>query len=51
MQDLNGNGMTFRDLRQIPDTQEVLLYPDAGKSLILEVLQRVEPSDYENAVR
>ncbi|OCH95625.1 Mog1p/PsbP-like protein [Obba rivulosa] len=30
------------DLRQVPDTQEVFLYPDSGVSIIVEVLQSVE---------
>ena len=37
-----------RDLRQIPDNQEVFLYPDSNVSIIIEVLQRVpEPNDAE----
>ncbi|KAH8107204.1 Mog1p/PsbP-like protein, partial [Cristinia sonorae] len=39
------------DLRQIPDTQEVFLDPASSKSLILEVLQRVEPTEAEDAAR
>jgi len=39
------------DLRQVPDTQEVFLYPDSSKSLILEVLQRVEPTGSDEAAR
>ncbi|KAF8212461.1 hypothetical protein K438DRAFT_2010684 [Mycena galopus ATCC 62051] len=39
------------DLRQIPDTQEVFLYPDSSVSIIVEVLQRVDPSDDDSAVR
>ncbi|TFY58159.1 hypothetical protein EVJ58_g6587 [Rhodofomes roseus] len=30
------------DLRQVPDTQEVFLFPDADISIIVEVLQRVD---------
>lgn len=39
------------DLRQVPNTQEVLLYPDSGKSIILEVLKKVEPTGAEDAAR
>ncbi|TCD66454.1 hypothetical protein EIP91_001334 [Steccherinum ochraceum] len=39
------------DLRQVPDTQEVFLYPDSSKSLILEVLERVEAVGAEDAAR
>ena len=44
------HGVT-RDLRQIPDTQEVFLYPDSSASIIVEILQRVEPSHYDAAIR
>ncbi|KAJ7684969.1 hypothetical protein DFH06DRAFT_1313342 [Mycena polygramma] len=39
------------DLRQVPDTQEVLLYPDSSVSIIVEVLQRVDIADDESAIR
>ncbi|KAJ7349486.1 hypothetical protein DFH08DRAFT_865512 [Mycena albidolilacea] len=39
------------DLRQVPDTQEVLLYPDSSVSIIVEVLQRVDPPDDDSAIR
>ncbi|KAJ6547344.1 Mog1p/PsbP-like protein [Mycena capillaripes] len=39
------------DLRQVPDTQEVLLYPDSGVSIIVEVLQRVDTADDDSAIR
>jgi len=32
-------------LRQVPDTQEVFLYPDSGVSIIVEVLQSVAAQD------
>ncbi|KAN0077346.1 hypothetical protein V8E55_011201 [Tylopilus felleus] len=36
------------DLRQIPDNQEVFLYPDSNDSIIIEILQRVsQPNDVE----
>lgn len=39
------------DVRQVPDTQEVFLYTDCGVSVIVEVLQRVEPTDPVEAVK
>ncbi|KAI0078185.1 Mog1p/PsbP-like protein [Panus rudis PR-1116 ss-1] len=48
---LPSNLIDASDLRQIPDTQEVFLYPDSTKSLILEVLQRVEPNDSRDAAQ
>ncbi|KAF7440745.1 hypothetical protein PC9H_001093 [Pleurotus ostreatus] len=39
------------DLRQIPDTQEVFLYPQSGISVIVEILERVEATDNTDAVR
>ncbi|KAF9065279.1 hypothetical protein BDP27DRAFT_1450284 [Rhodocollybia butyracea] len=38
-------------IRQVPDTQEVLLYPDSSISIIVEILQRVEPNDNHDAVK
>ncbi|KAG2020693.1 hypothetical protein CC2G_006001 [Coprinopsis cinerea AmutBmut pab1-1] len=38
------------DLRQIPDTQEVFLDPNSSVSVIVEILQRVEPEDPVEAV-
>jgi hypothetical protein len=38
-------------LRQIPDTQEVLLYPHSNVSIIVEILQRVERSHFNEAIR
>ena len=37
--------MDTSDLRQVPDTQEVFLYPDSGISIIVEILQSVEPTE------
>ncbi|KAL1675089.1 hypothetical protein EV122DRAFT_268788 [Schizophyllum commune] len=60
VRDLFGGAITARtpanlidasDLRQIPDTQEVFLYPDSSASIIVEILQRVEPSHYDAAIR
>ncbi|KAI0062237.1 Mog1p/PsbP-like protein [Artomyces pyxidatus] len=39
------------DLRQIPDTQEVLLYPDSDVSIILEILERVQSNDHTDAAK
>ncbi|KAF9483808.1 Mog1p/PsbP-like protein [Pholiota conissans] len=39
------------DVRQVPDTQEVFMYPDSNVSIILEILQRVEPSHFNDAIR
>ncbi|KAF8633702.1 hypothetical protein AX17_004360 [Amanita inopinata Kibby_2008] len=38
------------DFRQVPDTQEVFMYPNSGISIIVEILQRVEPSDPKDAI-
>ncbi|KIK59693.1 hypothetical protein GYMLUDRAFT_44129 [Collybiopsis luxurians FD-317 M1] len=39
------------DLRQIPDTQEVFLFPESSISIIVEILQRVESSENSDAVK
>lgn len=39
------------DVRQVPDTQEVFMYPRSNVSIILEILQRVEASHYNDAIR
>ncbi|KAJ8078569.1 hypothetical protein AAF712_001430 [Marasmius tenuissimus] len=39
------------DIRQVPDTQEVFLFPNSSVSIIVEILERVQPSDYEEAVK
>ncbi|KAI0049663.1 Mog1p/PsbP-like protein [Auriscalpium vulgare] len=39
------------DIRQVPDTQEVLLFPDSDISIILEILQRVDHPDHADAAR
>jgi len=39
------------DLRQVPDTQEVFLYPNSSVSIILEILQRVQVSHFDDAIR
>jgi hypothetical protein len=40
-----------RDIRQVPDTQEVLLYPDSDVSLIFEILERVDEEDPQDAAK
>jgi len=40
-----------RDLRQVPDNQEVFLYPDFNVSIIIEVLERIPESIDEKAVK
>ncbi|KDQ12300.1 hypothetical protein BOTBODRAFT_34587 [Botryobasidium botryosum FD-172 SS1] len=37
------------DIRQVPDTEEVLLAKDSDISYIFEILQRVEPDELEKA--
>lgn len=39
------------DLRQVPDNQEVFIYPGSGLSIIVEILESVEPADGLDAVR
>ncbi|PPQ65092.1 hypothetical protein CVT24_003053 [Panaeolus cyanescens] len=39
------------DLRQVPDTQEVFMYPHSTISIIVEILQRVESSHNDDAIR
>jgi hypothetical protein len=33
------------DFRQVPDTQELFIFPDTNVSMIIEVLERVEADD------
>ncbi|KIM48849.1 hypothetical protein M413DRAFT_438024 [Hebeloma cylindrosporum] len=39
------------NIRQVPDTQEVFIYPHSNISIIVEILQRVEHSDLNDAIR
>lgn len=39
------------DLRQVPDNQEVFLYPDSSISIVAEILQSVEPTDLSEAIK
>ncbi|KAG7092271.1 hypothetical protein E1B28_008633 [Marasmius oreades] len=39
------------DIRQVPDTQEVFLFSDSSVSIIVEILERVEPTNYEEAIK
>ena len=45
------NECISRDLRQVPDTQEVFLYPNSGTSIIVEVLERVAEDSADAAAR
>ncbi|KAJ3844466.1 hypothetical protein F5878DRAFT_648884 [Lentinula raphanica] len=45
------NLLDASEIRQIPDTQEVFLFPDSSISIIVEILQRVEPDDNQDAVK
>ena len=47
----NANALYLRDVRQVPDTQEVFMYPNSSVSIILEILQKVEPSQLDEAIR
>lgn len=38
------------EIRQVPDTQELFLFRDSDISIILEVLERVEPDDPSEAI-
>ena len=38
------------DVREVPDNQEVFSYPDSNVSVIVEVLERVEPTDPYDAI-
>ncbi|CAA7267637.1 unnamed protein product [Cyclocybe aegerita] len=58
--DLFGGAITVRtahdlvdasDLRQVPDTQEVFMYPCSSVSIVVEILQRAEPSNLDDAIR
>ncbi|THH14707.1 hypothetical protein EW146_g5653 [Bondarzewia mesenterica] len=37
--------------RQIPDNQEIFLYPNSSISIVVEILQRAEPNDLCEAVK
>lgn len=39
------------DLRQVPDNQEVFMYPGSGVSIIVEILQMVGAPQLEDAIR
>lgn len=40
-----------RNLRQVPDNQEVFAYPDSSISIIVEVLERVTKEDDQEAAK
>lgn len=47
----HSNRSITRDIRQVPDTQEVFLYPDSSVSIIVEILQRIDPPDFRDAAK
>jgi hypothetical protein len=40
-----------RDLRQVPDNQEVFVYPNSPISIIVEILERVAQEDDQEAAK
>lgn len=42
---------TCSDLRQVPDTQEVFLFPDSDSSIIFEILEIVREEQAANDLR
>ncbi|KAF8874630.1 hypothetical protein CPB84DRAFT_1797299 [Gymnopilus junonius] len=49
--DTPNNLIDASDLRQVPDTQEVFVYPNSSVSIIFEILQRVQVSQSDDAIR
>ncbi|ESK93002.1 ran guanine nucleotide release factor [Moniliophthora roreri MCA 2997] len=45
------NLLDASDVRQVPDTQEVFLFPDSSVSIIVEILERVKPTQYSDAIK
>ncbi len=43
--------LSYRNIRQVPDTQEVLLAPDSDISYIVEILERVDKETGIDAVK
>ena len=43
--------LVYSDFRQVPDTQEVLLFPNSDISLIVEILEKVAPSGPKDAAK
>jgi len=41
----------FSDLRQVPDNQEVFIYANSDVSIVVEILEKVEPQELEDAVK
>jgi hypothetical protein len=48
---LEFSDLTYSDVRQVPDNQEVFLYPDSDISMIVEILQKVEPASLDDAIK
>ena len=51
LEKLTLNCLLSRNLRQVPDTQEVLLSPNSDVSYILEILRSVDAEDLSEAIR
>jgi len=45
------NYIDASDIRQVPDAQEVFIAPDSARSIIMEILQSVPPTDPKDAAR
>jgi hypothetical protein len=43
--------VVYSDFRQVPDTQELFIFPDTNVSMILEVLERVDQGDPVEATK
>ncbi|KAG8720014.1 hypothetical protein FRC08_001373 [Ceratobasidium sp. 394] len=49
--DLPADLLDASDLRQVPDTQEVFLATDSDVSVVIEILERVEPDEPAQAAK
>ncbi|KLO07989.1 Mog1p/PsbP-like protein [Schizopora paradoxa] len=49
--DLPSNLVDVSAIREVPDTQEVFISPSSEASYVIEILQRVDPSDPKDAAR
>jgi len=45
------NSIDFRDMQEIPNSQEIFVYRDSGASIIIDILQRVNVEDPEAAAK
>ncbi|KAF5324942.1 hypothetical protein D9611_004351 [Ephemerocybe angulata] len=39
------------DLRQVPDTQEVFLYPNTNASIVVEILEKVDKTKHQDIIK